>query len=320
MTRILLLLLLPLFAGSQESAVPLVLFARGEVTYSAPEKRPINVYTGTYLAGPGQITVAEGAGVEIGHRNCYIRIEDPGTYALTDLLAKEPPATGFLKRFIEFVRRGFDQSATDQDLERAYLSNQGNSQGNVEGFGDAGLAGLKPFGGTLCPEPTPFTWPAAAADATYRVRIVDSLTDASLLSVVTKDTSVLVDLGALDLRDGGRYFWEVFPQPGAPARLGRPSASATGVRIRFTYREMPCEEVLADLRQTPFYRDSTTQEQRQLLEVMVLEEEGYLYAADRLYQESIRQSTDAYPLRRNYAAFLARWNQRSAARDLIHPR
>lgn len=321
MYRILLCCCFPLLLAGQRAEVPLVMYAVGEVAYDSPASAaPIPVHTGTYLTGSGTLSVRGEAVVEVARGDQFMRLDRPGKYAVGELFTEQPASAGFIDRFLNFVRRGLEQSASSDNLEKAYLENQGNAQGNIEGYGDGGLAGLMPFGGTLSPELTTFSWPADGSAGGYRLRIVDSLSEAVVLSALTRDTTLRTDLGGLKLTDGQAYYWEVFPNTrtdAGPARLGVRPPAVVGTRIYFTYREQRVDSLLQPLAELEVYNATASAAQRRLLEAMTFEEQQYLYAADRAYRLGLTAEPRNPLLVRSYAAFLSRWNQRSQARALL---
>ncbi len=317
------LILFPWLLRAQVAEVPLVMYAAGPVDYADKAGRGAQtpVVTGHYLTGSGMLSLGPDAVLEIARGDAFIRLETPGKFSVDELFGEDAAASaGFIDRFLQFIRRGLDQSASSANLERAYLENQGNAEGNIEGFGDSGLAGLLPFGGTLLPELTTFRWPAEGTAESYRLRVVDSLTEAVILSAVTKDTTVQLDLTALQLQDGRAYYWEVFanaPPSSAPKRLGVQAPSVVGTRIDFRFRDTSAGTALDSLQDTPFYRATASEAQRSLMEAMTYEAADLLYAADEAYRRGLTQESDNLLLRRTYAAFLSRWNQRKSARDLL---
>ncbi|CAH0999127.1 hypothetical protein LEM8419_00423 [Neolewinella maritima] len=320
----LLSLLLPLLLCGQQADVPLVMYANGSIAYDSPaSSRPVRVHTGTYLTGAGTLSLQEAAVLEVARGNQFVRLDSAGSYVLDELFIAEPESDGFISRFLQFVRRGLQQSASSGNLEKAYLENQGNAQGNIQGFGDGGLAGLLPFGGTLGPELTHFNWPGdGSTGGTYRLRIVDSLTEAVLLGATARDTSLRIDLAGLSLQDGQTYYWEVFPnQPagtGGPKRLGVRPPTVVGSRIYFTYRDRSVDELVTHLRVNGVYQATQSEAQRMLMEAMTYEADGYLYAADRAYRRGLAEDAGNELLIRSYAAFLSRWNQRGLAKQVLH--
>lgn len=323
MYRILPLLLFSLLLRGQTGPdVPQIMYSEGVIEFTETgSRKPIRVYTSDYLPRPGQLTLPRGGYVELATRNQYVKLDQPGQYSVGDLFSKKPRAPGFLRPFLEFISRGWDESATSEDLERAYEKNQGNAQGNISGYGDAGLAGLLPFGGTLYSAPTTFSWPAEPGAPSYRLRIVDSLTESVLAAVTTRDTLIELDLPNIQLADGRRYYWEVFPNaaPSAtPSRLGLSAPTVAGTRIYFTYRDTPRASILLPLDSLPYYRQTASDGLRSLMEAVLLENEDYLYAADRAYRDGMLAEPGNAIIRRNYAAFLSRWNQRAAARQLLN--
>ncbi len=324
MTRyIQLLLLLPLSATAQEGPVPFAVFTEGSIVYQPQEGRSYPVYAGTHMPGQGELILQPSAKLEVIRGDRVVKATGPRRCGLDELFKAQPPATGFLRRFLDFVGKGIDQSVDRESLEQAYLRNQGNAQGNIEGYGDAGLAGLLPFGGTLYPEVTTFHWPQEPGAPSYRLRVVDSLTETVLVAVTTGDTLIQLDLPHIHLTAGRRYYWEVFPNAApstTPSRLGIQAPAVGGTRIYFTYRQQPRAELLKSVFDLPFYNETGSEALRNLMEAVALEEQDYLYAADRAYHQSLIQEPNNTFVRRNYAAFLARWNQRATAQQLISPR
>ena len=309
MLRLFVLLLFPVLAYGQRNAdVPLVMSARGPVAYapqgaSAPER----VYAGNYLREDGNLILPEQSEVIVAEKDRLIKLEGPGRFALKDLFANEKPEGGFLSWFLNFVSRGFEDSASSENLEKSYERNQGNAQGNINGYGDRGLAGVHPFGGTLLAEPTLFTWPRAQDEALYRFRITDSLTGNQVASLVVRDTFIRLDLATLGLETGQRYVWEA-------SRSTEPLA-----RIRFGFDRRTAAEVLTPLHERPDFLMIAGTPLSRLMEAAVLERDGYLNAAALRYGESTAGEGDNDLLRRNHAAFLARWNLRSDAKELLRP-
>ncbi|MBB4080083.1 hypothetical protein GGR28_002713 [Lewinella aquimaris] len=320
MCKAFILLFFPLLLCGQVRDVPLVMYATGPIDYEGGTPgTSVSVYTGTYLTGQGALSLGEDATLEAVSGDRFVRLSEPGRYPISELFEQEPKSDGFIDRFINFVRRGLDQSASTEDLEHAYQENQGN----ISGLGDAGLSGLLPFGGSLFPVITTFTWPEDDAATSYRLRVVDSLTEAVVLTATARDTSVQLDLAGLYLQDDRRYYWEVFPNAApsnTPSRLGAQAPAVAGTRIYFTFRTRDRSEVLAPVTELSIYRGTASEAQRRLLEAMALEEADYLYAADRAYRDGLAQEPDNPVIRRAYAAFLSRWNQRSRARTMIQLR
>jgi hypothetical protein len=299
------------------------MYAEGPIRYEGAAG-PGNldaVYTGHHLSGGGALVLRESANVELLANEQFVRLNEPGRYPITELFRKAPVRRGILGLFYDFISRGLEDSGSTEDLERAYQANQGNAQGNISGLGDGGLAGLRPFGGTIGPDPLRFTWPGESAATGYRLRIVDSLSEAVVLEATVRDTSLHLDAGDLHFRDGGTYYWEVFPNLPArsgPTRLGVASPTVAGTRIYFTYRDESSQSVIQNLGELPTSIGADDERSRTLMTAMVLEDAGYLFAADGVYRDALARSASDPLLRRTYAAFLSRWNQRSAARSLLN--
>ena len=313
-----LLLILTLPLSAQPGAKAFAVYARGEVTFRPDNARAYPVYPGTHFGDDGELSLGDDAYLELIHDDRMIKVTGGRRCRLEELTGDAPADTGFIQRFLNFVKRGVDQSADRQSLEEAFLRNQQHAQGNIEGYGDGGLAGYQPFGGTVSGGPIRFTWPAVVTPRGYTFRIVDSLTEVALLDTLVMDTSLTINLAERRAKDGRSYAWEAAPRLSAGGGLDRRAGNAAGTRITITYADREPDELLADLREYPLYRDTSGYDKRPLLEAMQLETAGYLTAADAAY----RRGLDAHPedalLRRNYAAFLGRWNQRARARALIN--
>ena len=322
MNYLLLLLLFPLTVLAQDAAVPLVMYAEGQIRYEAAggASDVDEVHAGHYLTGGGALVLSPSARLELLANEQFVRLTEAGRYSIPQLFGTPPAKRGFLSRFYQFVRQGWEDGASTEDLERAYQANQGNAQGNISGLGDAGLTGLLPFGGWVGPDSIRFSWPAEGSATAYRLRIVDSLSEAVVLEATTADSSLRLQLGDLQLTDGNAYYWEVFPNLPArsgPTRLGAAAPTVAGTRIYFGYRHIPAETVLRSVGQADTIRQTQRGTQRYLMTAMILEEANYLYRADETYRTALRQLPGDPLLTRTYAAFLSRWNQRPAARALL---
>jgi hypothetical protein len=322
MKNVLSVLLFSLSVSAQDAVVPLVMYAEGPVRYEgAVGTGDLNeVYAGHHLAGGGALVLGESANVELMGGDQFIRLDGAGRYSVPELFGSPPAERGFLGQFLDFVRRGLEDSASGEDLERAYQANQGNAQGNISGLGDGGLVGLYPFGGTVGGEVLRFSWPAESEATSYRLRIVDSLSEAVVLEATARDSSLRIDLGGLQLADGTTYYWEVYPNlpaRSAPTRLGVAAPAVAGTRIYFTYGAEDRESIRRPLTETEAYRQTHSAAVREVMTAMVYEKAGYLYAADGSYRAALETAPGNPLVLRTYAAFLSRWNQRSAARALL---
>ena len=314
-----LLLLWSGLATGQATAVPLALETTGRITYQPTSGSPFTVYSGTYLNREGTLLIADSSRLDLLHGDRIVRLTGPMKTTLTEALHNKPAAKGWLRRFVDFIYQGIDQSRYRESLEQAYLRNQGNAQGNISGYGDRGLGRISPFGGTLAAESVTFTWPETDAADSYLFRIRDSLSGTTLVSETLRDTAITLDLASLDLRPDRRYLWEVRLPGDADALLPADRSEAGPVvQIAFAVSRMTSREVLDSLLSTEDYQELRFSPVVGLLvEAMVLEEAGYLHAADQRYREGMAAGEDNTIIRRHYAAFLARWNLRSVAQELI---
>lgn len=303
-------------AFGQSSSAPLVMYSEGTVTSKKGVNAPAQpVYTGIYLTADSELEVASGGQVEISYQDKYVTLK-PGNYRISEVFGEAANSTGFLKRFTDFVSKGLEQSADQESLEKAYLSNQGNAQGNIRGLGDKGLTDLYPFGGRLVRDVTRFSWPRGEAEV-YDFRIVDSLSQEAIVTARVADNAIALNLADLYLSDEAPYYWEVIPI-GVPATrspgLGSTRGPAPIAVIRFTIGPDSAADIL---RPTADYQQAGGKGQRLLMEAMLYENRGYLSEADKTYRKGVADDPQNELLRRSYAAFLARWNRREDALELL---
>jgi hypothetical protein len=323
-----LLLLFPFFLlalglGAQDKKPPLIMFAEGTVSYNEPGGKRTPIFTGMYLPAPrGTVLLGESSRVEIIYLDKFVELREAGVTNLEKIFGTTPQRKSFIQRFSNFVRRGLDQSSSAGSIEKAYQANQSNAQGNIRGFGDRGLLDVFPFGGRISPTEITFSWPEREGSSFYVFRLLDSLGEITVLEVKTSQPSLTLNMDELLLEDGQTYYWEAGPGPrssdASRARLlGRGRAAPKPDRYKFTYSTRDPAEVLTEIQEDEFYQRRSRPAQQLLIEAMLLEEAGFLAAAYDTYQRGLKVSPEEVMLRRNYAAFLARWNLRTEAKRII---
>lgn len=314
------LLLLSVTLHAQDKRPPLVMFAEGKVSYAKPGGQPERIFTGMYLAPQGSIVLQKDSRVELIYDDIFVELKEPGTATFEKLFGTAPQRKSFIQSFSNFVGRGLDQSTSSRSIEKAYMANQGNAQGNTRGFGDRGLTDVFPFGGLISPAELRFTWPEKEGVVFYQFRIVDSLTEMVVLEAKTSQPTISVPLDELLLQEDHLYYWEAGPGVRSAREttgLRRPRFSNGLDRYSFTYTSREPAEVLEEIRKDEFYTKYSRPEQQVLIEAMLLEEAGYLAAAYQAYQRGLEIAPKGIMLNRNYAAFLGRWNLRMKAKEIV---
>ncbi|MTB52796.1 hypothetical protein [Lewinella sp. W8] len=308
---------------AQDTRPPLVMFAEGEVRFAKPDGKSERVFTGMYLSEQGSIVLKKNSRVELIYNDKFVELKEPGTVTFDKIFGTAPQRKSFIQRFSNFVGRGLDQSSSARSIEKAYMANQSNAQGNIRGFGDRGLLDVFPFGGMVSPTEITFSWPEESGKSSYQFRLVDSLSEQVVLEVKTSRPAITLNLEELLLQDGNLYYWEAGPAVQSPAtsgpkRLSRRSQPTTDYdRYTFTYVARDHAEVLTDIRSDEFYVKYSRPEQQMLIEAMLLEDAGFLAAAYDAYQRGLEVAPKDIILNRNYAAFLGRWNLRTQAKEIV---
>lgn len=323
MNKFILSLLTILFSCAlygQGSDAPLVMNAEGEAWFEGPNGKKSRVYTGIYLTGGGTLSLAASAKVEVIHKEKFVLLDKAGAYPLRSLFGKATGG-GFVKRFSNFVGQGLDQSASKAGLESAFQRNQSNAQGNTRGLGDRGLFATAPFGGKLGPEFIHFQWPDDPDAMYYDFSIVDSLEEEIIFQARARGTSLGIDFSELELDSTTTYYWQASAvsasKPMSGLGLGRRGAGKESMRIHFTTSEQKTTSILTELQGQPTYPVGANPGTRHLADAMELEALGFLYAADKSYQNGMKEVPDNPIVVRGYAAFLARWNRRIKAEKLL---
>jgi hypothetical protein len=306
---------------AQSANAPLMSYIKGEVWYTPATGAKARVYTIGYLIPPGTLTLGAGASVGLNLSNEYVELKQPGEYELLELFGQGGEADGFLTKFSRFIRQGLDQSESAKKLENAYQQNQSNAQGNTRGFGDKGMYGIRPFGGTLSKGITYFTWQENTEAEYYEFRLIDSTSEDLVMMALTRGPAFLLSTADLILENGKTYYWEVFPVTPAKTTekpsLGMAKTTADPLRIHFTYSPQNLTSLLTPLQTSEPYRKLTDPVQQKLMEAMELEDNDFLYDAYQTYATALADNTDSLILRRTFAAFLARWNLRREAEGLL---
>lgn len=304
---------------AQQTDVPVAMYVEGEVWYENGGARS-RVYTGTKLSTTGQLTLSKNSAIELIHNEKFVKLNKAGKHDLTALVGGGQSGDNFVKRFSNFVSNGLDQSASNKNLEQSYQKNQGNARGNIRGYTDAGLAGLLPIGGNLSPALTTFTWPEGRAGGYYEFQIVDSLSDELVLLALSDKSSWPVDLRRLHMEAGRTYFWEVYYRKAAtaePTSLGGSNDEEKTPRLSFRVVPNRQQMLIDEVRKEAVYRDASGPAQKLMIEAMVLEDGGFLYAADELYRKGLTAEANNLLLKRSYAAFLARQQQVGSAKAIL---
>ncbi|GJM32083.1 MAG: hypothetical protein DHS20C18_10840 [Saprospiraceae bacterium] len=304
---------------AQKGDSPMVMYVDGEVWYEGVNASPARVYTGTQLGTNGQIILKNKAAVEIIYKEKFVKLNKAGKHDLSKLFGTTTSNMNFVQRFSNFVSNGLDQSASEKQLEKSYLKNQNNAQGNIRGFTDSGLAGIMPIGGNISPETTEFYWPDAGAGVHYEFQIIDSLSEEMIFMALSKATKLSIDLGGLYLKAGKTYYWEAYHvrEKAGAGLIQNENSEEKSPRIYFKITPDKQQAILEMLKQEAAYQETASKPQQSLMEAMQLEEAGFLYAADQTYQKAMHQDKENPLLKRNYAAFLARWQQLSKAREVL---
>ncbi len=305
---------------SQASNAPLLMATSGTVWYQSGGGAKNKVYTGSYLVPPGTIILEDKASAEVIYKDKFIQLTKAGKHDIVKLFGGTSSSGGFVNRFSNFVGRGLDQSASNKKLEKAFEKNQSNAQGNTRGFGDQGLFGVLPFGGTLSPEETLFTWQPIENATYYELRLIDSTSEEMIFMALCPAPRYLLSTADLLLVPENTYYWEATPviprSSNQGPTLGASPTLVEADRIHFRYQPTDLDDLLTPIRGAEIYRKSLDPIQQKLMEAMELEDNNFLYAAYSTYREAMEQSDNAL-LRRSYAAFLARWNLRKAAKELL---
>ncbi|MEM1358377.1 MAG: hypothetical protein AAGF89_09270, partial [Bacteroidota bacterium] len=246
--------------------------------------------------------------------------DEAGTYPLSNLFGNATGG-GFVQRFSNFVGQGLDQSASKAGLERAFQRNQGNAQGNTRGFGDRGLFATSPFGGIVGAEVVRFQWPEDVDAVYYDFSIIDSLEEEIVFQARASGNNIGVDFSELKLDSTSTYYWQApavsAAKPTMGLGLGRSPVGKEAMRIYFKTSAQKTAAILYVLHGQPTYPIGAHSGTRYLADAMELESLGFLFAADQQYQQGLQEISDNPLLVRGYAAFLARWNRRGEAIDLL---
>ncbi|MEM9260360.1 MAG: hypothetical protein AAGA62_11990, partial [Bacteroidota bacterium] len=196
-----------------------------------------------------------------------------------------------------------------------------NAQGNTRGFGDRGLFATNPFGGKVGAEMIHFQWPEDIDALYYDFSIIDSLEEEIVFQARASGTSLAIDFGELQLDSTTTYYWQApavtAAKPTMGLGLGRSSVGKETTRIYFKISAQKTAAILYNLQGQPAYPVGANPGTRYLASAMELESLGFLYAADQQYQKALEEVPDNAIVVRGYAAFLARWNRRGEAVDLL---
>ncbi|OAV43636.1 hypothetical protein [Lewinella sp. 4G2] len=320
-----LLILLAIAPGglvAQQSA-PVVMYKSGSVLFTPDDGRsPYAVTSGDRLGVTGALQLKAGARVEINYQDKHLELKEAGEFQMDEVLQNRAESSGLLSRFYNFISNGLDQSKSRQSLEKAYLKNQGNAQGNTRGAGDGGLRNVRPFGGRLTAANYAFTWPAYPSASHYEFSILEESTGNFLITALAAENTFSVDLGQLNLADGQSYTWVCRAvTAGGDNRnslLSRGAPKTELASITFSYSAAPFIEVFTATRgELPGAQGGML---HNLNLVMALEDHGFLADADALYAILLRETEDAALVNSLYASFLARWNLRDEAGSLLEGR
>lgn len=313
-------LLLPSFGAAQKGDAALVMRSTGEVRFDPGNgEDAFRVYSGNYLLADGRITLSPGATVEMVYEDRYREISKAGTFQVGKLFGEKQESEGLMTRFFNFISNGVDQSKSRETLEKAYLKNQGNAQGNTRGLSTTGLVGIRPFGGKLSSAFYSFTWPAYPDADHYEFSILDARTGDFLITAIVSGTVFRINPGQLELMDGDQYTWECRAvtssgDSGSTGLLSRGAPKIELAGILFTYATTDFNALVESLRSELPGKEGTALYELSLAQA--LEDNGYLHDADYLYQSLIKQADKAGLMRQVYASFLARWNLRREAEEV----
>lgn len=314
-------LLLPCIGLAQKGDAALVMRSSGEVNFDPGNGgEAFRVYSGNYILAGGRLSLGEGATVEMVYKERYKKLSEAGTYQVSEIFSGAKESEGLMTRFFNFLSNGLDQSKSRESLEKAYLKNQGNAQGNTRGLSTAGLVGIRPFGGKLSAAFYTFTWPEYPDADHYEFSILDAETGSFLITAIVSGTVFRINPGQLELVDGQQYSWECRAvtsggDTGSASLLSRSAPKIELAGILFTYTTTDFDTLVESMRSELPGEEGTALYELSLAQT--LEDNGYLHDADYLYRSLLEETDKAGLMRQIYAGFLARWNLRREAEGLL---
>ncbi|MBK7870361.1 MAG: hypothetical protein IPJ74_06560 [Saprospiraceae bacterium] len=315
-----------LFGWSQNDPEVVIWECQGKIQYIASgETKPIKLRNGMVIPNSGTLKVKKNASVELLNGLKVVELKSAGQFELSNLfnessasetkgmggsffamvsnsLVTNPPPTssGTKKGMGDNTLPPPTTSGTKKGMGSATTNPPPTSSGTKKGMGDKSnnVAPVFPLKGNLTPQTVTFSW---LSDGTSPTKWAFQISQPQMLGPIveleTMETSVQQNLGSDSFKVGESYSWNV-------SAVGDPSREVANYEFKIESATKEAE-LLNPLKAAPEYQ-SANAIQKLLMEAHVMEQEGFVYRANELYDKAWKMDTKDLMVRKLYYSFWVR--------------
>ncbi|MDX1940278.1 MAG: hypothetical protein SFU99_06985, partial [Saprospiraceae bacterium] len=300
---------------------------QGKVSYIAPgETKPIKLRSGIVIPKSGILNLKKNASVELLNGLKVVELKSPGKFEVANLFSGSDAmeVKGMGGSFFAMVNTSLvtnpppTSSGTKKGMGSTTLPPPPTSSGTKKGMGSTATnppptsSGTKkgmgnnnenaepifPIKGNITPKTLMFAWLSDAATPTkWAFQISQPQMLSPVVELETMETSSQQNLSGETFKVGETYNW-VVSAVGDPAR----EVANYEFKIESATKEA---ELLNPLKAAAEYQ-SANAVQKLLMEAHVMEQEGFVYRANELYNQAWKVNPDDFLVRKLYYSFWVR--------------
>lgn len=291
-----------------------VVYTQGQVNFfNGSNNIGIRVIPGKLLPAVGVIRCEAGGMAKLIFKGKKHQLESGLEYDLSTLAKDSDTGNtfGFVGRFWNFVGASVNNTEDKKKLEKYHQKYMAEAKGGISGYGEGknGLLTFDYLAGALAGEKIHFEWMPKEGVASYTFDIQQQVDESLFFKAYPKANGISIDLSQLQFKEGEVYTWE------AKGRGADGQIFSTG-KIPFSYEVAAFAAFWKDEDRLDEVR-SVADEEKDLLILYQLEEEGFLHAAFTYYQALLQDQPDNTLYKRLFAAFLTRANNLEMAEKIL---
>ena len=320
------LCMLPVSALAQPGVFRVIDISPGVYYLTPGNETPKLLGPGDKLESDCTLLLDEHEKAHLVYKETSLTFTTPGSFRLERYAREAEERTtqrpGLFRQFFQWVYGGVSDADSEKDLERSHEKYITQNKGGTKGFagGSYGIDVLSPVVGKIQPGAVHFAWRSAGPEMLYDFQLLDYQTEGVLCKALLRDTVFEIDLGKLALEPGRQYYWVVYQKEmdqDSPVFMLADEPSLRSPRLTLVPNEGSLEEVRMRVRAGEDYRDLPDDISRDLMELMVLEDEQYIMAAYRGYEELQQKYPGNSLVDKMLASFLSRQGLLEAAKQQL---
>ncbi|MEZ5039811.1 MAG: hypothetical protein R2828_07965 [Saprospiraceae bacterium] len=291
-----------------------VVYTQGQVNFfNGSNNIGIRVIPGKLLPAVGVIRCEAGGMAKLIFKGKKHQLESGLEYDLSTLAKDSDTGNtfGFVGRFWNFVGASVNNTEDKKKLEKYHQKYMAEAKGGISGYGEGknGLLTFDYLAGPLAGEEIYFEWMPKEGVISYSFEIHRQVDKSLFFKALPKSNGISLNLGQLNFKPAEVYTWE------AKGEDADGQMYSTGV-IQFSYEAEAFDAFWKDEDRLDELR-SVADEEKDLLIVYQLEEEGFLLPAYTYYQQLLKDQPDNTLYKRLFAAFLTRTNNLEMAKKIL---